>query len=114
MQPILSFSRLILFTGTSLLLLNAASAERVEHLGCYAEWSEDTLTLGNELVQRQWQIEASGLLRPVSFVDKAGDAEWLRRPSRQPAPFPAVPPVKEARELEFRIVKEKLSPVEAE
>jgi len=114
MQPILSFSRLILFTGTSLLLLNAASAERVEHLGCYAEWSEDTLTLGNELVQRQWQIEASGLLRPVSFVDKVGDAEWLRRPSRQPAPFPAVPPVKEARELEFRIVKEKLSPVEAD
>lgn len=100
--------------AVSVSVLPFAHGERVEHLGCYAEWTDDRLTIGNELVERQWTIEASGLLRPVSFVDKVTGSEWLRRPSRQPAPFPELPPVEGARAMEFRVVKEKLSPVEAD
>ncbi|MFO8026878.1 MAG: alpha-galactosidase, partial [Opitutales bacterium] len=107
-------SRLFILAATSLLLLNFAHGKRVEHLGCYAEWTEDRLTIGNGLVERQWRIEPEGLLRPVSFYDKAADAEWLRGASRQPAPFPDVPPAKETRKMEFRVDKDKLSPVEAD
>lgn len=110
----MSFFRFLSLIAASLLVLNPSQAERVENLGCYAEWSGDTLTIGNELVERQWSIEAEGLLRPVSFYDKVAGEEWLRAPSRQPAPFPEIPPADEPRSMEFRVEKEKLSPVEAE
>lgn len=95
------------------MLLQIAQASRTEHLGCYVEWSEQTLKIGNELVERQWQIESEGLLRPTSIYDKVSQSEWLRSPSRQPAPFPAGSPVSEERSMQYRIKKEKLSPVEA-
>lgn len=108
------FSRFFLFLATCLLGTQAVTAERVEHLGCYAQWSESTLTIGNQLVERQWRIEAQGLLRPTSFYDKAAGTEWLRGASRQPAPFPATAPADEVRRLEFTATKGKLSPVEAD
>lgn len=116
MNMLLSFRlpRLLLFLATSLSLLNFAQGKRVEHLGCYAEWNETTLTIGNELVERQWRIEPEGLLRPISFYDKAAASEWLRAPSRQPAPFPETLTSEEKRALEFSVAKEKLSPVEAD
>ncbi|QTN33251.1 hypothetical protein HZ994_13325 [Akkermansiaceae bacterium] len=45
-------------------------AERAEHAGCYADWSEKELTIGNALVERKWTIK-DGLLTAVSFKDKA-------------------------------------------
>ena len=95
-------------------MLQLAHGNRVEHLGCYAEWSDSTLKLGNTLVERQWRIEPEGLLRPTSFYDKVSQTDWLRAPSRQPSPFPAAAPSDEARSMEFTAHKEKLSPVEAD
>ncbi|PXA03633.1 hypothetical protein DDZ13_11685 [Coraliomargarita sinensis] len=106
--------RLFILSASSLLLLGYAHGERVEHLSCYAEWHDDVLTIGNELVERQWRIQPEGLLRSLSFYDKVADQEWLRAPGRQPAPFPEAAPADEARTMEFTAVKEKLSPVEAE
>jgi len=95
-------------------LTSGAQGERVEYLGCYAEWSNHTLKLGNELVERQWRIEPPGLLRPTSFYDKASESEWLRAASSQPSPFPATPAADVERTLEFAVRKGKLSPVEAD
>lgn len=103
-----------LYILSCLFFLHCANAERVEHLGCYAEWTADRLTIGNALVERQWQIEASGLLRPVSLYDKQSGTEWLRSPSRQPAPYPAVALFEEDRAFEVHAMKKKLLPVEAE
>ncbi|NCO36997.1 MAG: hypothetical protein GW893_24460, partial [Armatimonadetes bacterium] len=108
------FFRLFFFLANALLCAQLLHAERVEHLGCYAEWSDNTLTVGNELVERQWRIEAQGLLRPTSFYDKVAAAEWLRGASRQPAPYPVAAPSDEARSLRFTVEKGKLSPVEAD
>ncbi|MGB0744566.1 MAG: hypothetical protein ACPGSB_08570, partial [Opitutales bacterium] len=107
-------NRLLCSAIASLTLLSTAQAERIEHLACYAEWSEDQLTIGNALVERQWKIEPQGLLRPVSLYDKIAETEWLRAPSRQPAPYPAEAFEDEERELSFRVVQGKLSPVEAD
>lgn len=109
-----SFFRLLIVTIASFLWLQSTHAERVGHLGCYAEWGDGILTLGNELVERQWRIEPQGLLRPTSFYDMVAESEWLRAPSRQPAPFPAAPPADEKRIVEFTTVKGKLSPVGAD
>jgi alpha-galactosidase len=114
MIPYFRLPSLLALSIFSLLFAVVAQAERVTHLGCYAEWNEDTLTIGNELVERQWRIEPEGLLRSVSFYDKVADKEWLRRPSRQPVPFPEVPPVQEPREMKYRVETDKLSPVEAD
>ena len=114
MNTVFRLTHLSLLAATSLLFLNSAHGERIEHLGCYAEWNESTLTVGNTLVERQWRIEPEGLLRPISFTDKVADYEWLRAPSRQPAPFPETLLGNEQRTLEFNIQKEKLSPVEAD
>ncbi|HKK19613.1 MAG TPA: alpha-galactosidase [Opitutales bacterium] len=114
MKKYLRFPSLLILSITGLLLPNFAQAERVSHLGCYAEWSGDVLTIGNELVERRWKIEPGGLLRSISFYDKVADKEWLRGPSRQPVPFPDVPPADEPRAFQFTVVKEKSSPVEAD
>lgn len=105
--------RIFLCISFGLSFLQSAHAERVEHLGCYAEWDKETLTIGNTLVERQWRIEANGLLRPVSFYDKLAEMEWLRAASRQPAPFPELPPVDEARVMELSVEKGRLYSVEA-
>ncbi|MFU8847579.1 MAG: alpha-galactosidase [Opitutales bacterium] len=106
-------AHLFFYCAASLFLLQFARAERVEHLGCYAEWGEQTLKIGNTLVERRWQVEPEGFLRPTSIYDKVSQTEWLRSPSRQPAPFPAGLPVNETRVMQYSVQKEKLSPVEA-
>ena len=102
---------------TAILFLFAAGvaftqAERVEHLGCYAEWGEKELTVGNALVERKWTIQ-QGLLTAISFRDKASGTEWLRGAGRQPAPHPGGD-VLEERELAFTTRKGKMKPVEEE
>jgi alpha-galactosidase len=97
----------------ALLTISTAMAERVEHLGCYAEWSETEIIVGNALVERKWTIR-DGLLTASSLRDKTSDAEWLRQPGRQPAPYPGGEPANEKRTLAFTSEKRKLSPVEEE
>jgi alpha-galactosidase len=91
--------------------ISTAFAERVEHLGCYAEWNEKEITVGNGLVERKWTIR-DGLLTATSLRDKSGDTEWLRQPGRQPAPHPGGDLAAEKRTLVFSTQKGKLSPVE--
>jgi alpha-galactosidase len=90
-----------------------AYAERVEHAGCYAEWSDAELTVGNALVERKWKI-GNGLLTAVSFKDKASDVEWQREPGRQPAPHPGGDVAGGKRELTFTSQAGKLVAVEEE
>lgn len=97
----------------ALLSISTAFAERVEHLGCYAEWSEKEITVGNGLVERKWSIR-DGLLTATSLRDKFSDTEWLRQPSKQPAPYPGGDAANEKRTLVFTTEKGKLSPVEEE
>ncbi len=100
---------------TTLLALpgSLALAENVKFKGCYAEWNEKELTIGNPMVERKWSIH-QGLLTPVSFRDKTSDREWLRRPSRQPAPHPGGNLVAEPRSTTITTKTGQLSPVEAE
>ena len=97
----------------SAFLTITAFGERVEHLGCYAEWTDKEITVGNDLVEREWTIK-DGFLTAISFRDKLCNVEWLRQPSRQPAPYPGGDPVNETRGLSFTTVKGKISPVEEE
>lgn len=114
MKTVSHLAHLLLLTASSVLLLNFAHGKRIDHLGCYAEWDDSTLTIGNNFVERQWRIEPEGLLRPIALTDKVADSEWLRAPSRQPAPYPDTLQGNEPRTLEFTIQKAKLSPVEAD
>lgn len=95
----------------SLLLLTPTFAERVEHNGCYAEWNDKELVIGNALVERKWTIN-QGLLKAVSLKDKANDLEWLRQAGRQPAPHPGGNLVAEERKLTFSSQNGKQNPVE--
>ena len=60
----------------------AALAEKTDFKGCYAEWSNGRLTVGNTLFERVWVAGDAGLL-PVSFVLKNPDTEWLAASARQ-------------------------------
>lgn len=91
--------------------LAIASAERVEHIGCYAEWNDKELTMGNALVERKWTIQ-QGLLTAVSFRDKLSGTEWLRGAGRQPAPHPGGDLANEERKLTFTKRTGRLKPVE--
>ncbi|MEJ6780052.1 MAG: alpha-galactosidase [Akkermansiaceae bacterium] len=108
-----------LFTVSFLLLTPtfAKGTERVEHNGCYAEWSDKELTIGNGLVERKWTIK-EGLLSAVSLKDKASSTEWLRQAGRQPAPHPGSGPggslATEERKLTFSSKNGKQNPVEAD
>ena len=102
-----------LFLPSILVSIIPSLAERVENQGCYAEWSDNELVIGNTLIERKWTIK-EGLLTAVSFKDKAGDTEWLRSPGRQPAPHPGGDPVVGERALTFTSQVRKLSPVEEE
>jgi alpha-galactosidase len=103
-----------LFTVLSALLtISTVLAERVEHLDCYAEWSETEIIVGNALVERKWTVR-DGLLIAISLRDKTSNTEWLRQPGRQPAPYPNAEPANEKRTLAFTTDKRKLSPVEEE
>ena len=61
---------------------NAASFE-----SCYANWSDNHITVGNGLIERRWRI-GNGLLFAESLRDVATGQEWIARPARQPAPTP--------------------------
>lgn len=102
---------------TAILLLAAtvtiSFAERAEHKGCYAEWKNGELLVGNALVERKWKI-SEGLLKAVSFKDKTSGQEWLRQEGKQPAPYPSGVLTKENREVTFSSRVGKLSPVEEE
>ncbi len=97
----------------ALFTISAALAERVEYLGCYAEWSEKEITVGNGLVERKWTI-VDGLLIATSLRDKSSDTEWLRQAGRHPAPHPGGDLSNENRTLVFTTEKGKISPVEEE
>ncbi len=97
----------------ALFAISTAFAEREEHMGCYAEWSETEITVGNALVERKWSIK-DGLLTATSLRDKSSDTEWLRQPGRQPAPHPGGDPANEKRVIKVTTEKGKLSAVEEE
>jgi alpha-galactosidase len=102
---------------TTILLLAAtvalSHAERVEHMGCYAEWSDAQLTIGNAWIERKWQIQ-QGLLKAVSFREKVGGTDWLRQPGSQPAPHPGAALADEDCKLSFSSETGRLLPVEEE
>jgi alpha-galactosidase len=67
------------------LLLSVTSlvyAEKADFKGCYAEWANGRLTVGNALFERVWVAGDAGLV-PVSFVVKNSDTEWLANSARQ-------------------------------
>lgn len=99
--------------AAALLIPCHAFAEKVEHAGCYAEWGDAELTVGNALIERKWAIK-DGLLTAVSFKDKASGVEWLREPGRQPAPHPGGDFEGGERELSFTSQTGKLIAVEGE
>lgn len=94
-----------------LLSIATAFAEKVEHLGCYAEWSDSELTIGNALVERKWKIQ-KGLLSATSLMDKTTGKDWLRQPGRQQAPHPGGDVADETRVPKFSTQTGKLNPVE--
>ena len=59
-----------------LMSVGLARAERIDFQGCYAEWNENRLTVGNTQFERVWVAADTGLA-PVSFRLKNPDAEWL-------------------------------------
>jgi alpha-galactosidase len=101
------------FFTVSLLLLTPAFAERIEHNGCYAEWSDKELVVGNTLVERKWTIK-QGLLSAVSLKDKSNNTEWLRQSGRQPAPHPGGNLATGERKLTFSSQNGKRNPVETD
>ena len=54
----------------------ATHAEKRVFNGCYAEWADGRLTVGNALFERAWVAGDTGLT-PVSFLLKNPDIEWL-------------------------------------
>ena len=68
-----------IFAG--LMLALAARAERAEFKGCYAEWANGRLTVGNTLFERVWVAGDAGPV-PVSFKMKNPDDEWLASPAK--------------------------------
>ncbi len=68
-----------------LIAVAAVRAERVEFQGCYAEWSEGRLTVGNAQFERVWVAGDAGFV-PLSFRLKKPDVEWLTPPQKVPRP----------------------------
>ncbi len=62
-----------------------AHAEKAAFEGCYAEWTNSRLTVGNTRFERVWTAGANGLV-PVSFTLKQPDIEWLTPPKTPPPP----------------------------
>lgn len=110
---ILDIKQATAFLGGVLLFGNAVQAERVDHSGCYAEWNDHELVIGNGLIERRWQIKQRNLT-PTSFRDTKSGYEWLRAPGRQPAPFPNAQANGESARLTFKPVTGKSSPVAEE
>jgi alpha-galactosidase len=54
---------------------------------CYAEWTGEALTIGNDLVERRWRL-ADGRLWAESLRDKPAGREWLARVGERPSPAP--------------------------
>lgn len=57
---------------------------------CYAILKGSELILGNELIERRWQV-SRGLLYASRLFDKTAACEWIASPAPQPAPTPDVP-----------------------
>jgi len=62
--------------GLWAVLILSLRAEKIDFKGCYAEWAEGRLAVGNALFERAWVAGDAGLV-PVSFRMKDPDAEWL-------------------------------------
>ena len=45
---------------------------------CYARLQNDTLTVGNERIERVWHLASNGMLSAQSLLDKRTEMEWLR------------------------------------
>ena len=72
-------------TGLMIAVLGAscpAHAEKAHFKGCYAEWGNGRLTVGNALFERVWGTGEAGLM-PMSFRLKNPDIEWLAMPAKQ-------------------------------
>jgi alpha-galactosidase len=57
-----------------------------EFNGCRAAWNETELVMGNRHIERKWRI-SHGQLTATSFRNLETGTEWIREPSKQPAPF---------------------------
>jgi alpha-galactosidase len=91
----------------------SARGGTAEFKTCYARWSDTSLTVGNAHFERTWRI-ADGLLTATSFRDVEAKVEWIAKPAKRPAPYPAasVPAAKRTLAISSRHVR--LHPVEEE
>ncbi|MDE0836120.1 MAG: hypothetical protein OSA84_07195 [Akkermansiaceae bacterium] len=48
---------ILLVIASALFISSQSTAERSEHVGCYAEWGDAELTVENALVERKWTIQ---------------------------------------------------------
>lgn len=77
---------------SSLLLLGrpcTLQAEKVDFKQCHASWSETELVLSNAHFERRWLLGDNGLLTATSFRNLKTGTEWIREPTKTPAPIPA-------------------------
>lgn len=107
--------KLFLTVLAAIFTISTVFAEREEllHNGCYAQWNDKEIIIGNAHVERKWSIR-NGMLTATSLMDKASNTEWLRQPGKQPAPHPGGTLPDEERKLAFTTMTRKMSPVEQE
>ena len=107
-HPLLVNAAILWASSTTLVFGGESSFEN-----CYARWSDTSLVIGNQHIERAWQIH-DGMLTATSFRDLDAEVEWLAKPSSQPAPAPAGKPLDEKRPVSISAKSGRFSPVEAE
>lgn len=80
--------------------------------GCYARYEKTRLTIGNDEIERIWEVRG-GLLYPLSLRHKRQDAEWLAGASAYAA-TPLAPPAGKPRLTQFDAARGRLFPVSEE
>lgn len=85
--------------------------QRVDFADCYAEFDGESLTVGNERIERRWHV-INGLLHAASLVDRAAQVEWLAVESHRPAPCPPTAVPEEPRRMSFRAAGGRHGPVQ--
>ena len=74
LKPLPNFLNLmktiLLVIASDLFISSQSTAECSEHVGCYAEWGDAELTVGNALVERKWTIRKGLLARGIHRVDQ--------------------------------------------
>ncbi|MDQ3813513.1 MAG: alpha-galactosidase [Armatimonadota bacterium] len=90
---------------------SAAPGHRDSFGLCYVAMEADEIIIGNEWIERRWQIK-NGLLYATSLRDLTTGREWLARAATQPAPCPELALPDEPREVQLTSRSGTFSPTE--